>query len=411
VFYGHTVQLFDSRGRLVATQILNPQSGVGANDSTGIVRFYNLSPHETYTVALVRTVNGESKDVSGVSGLAGGAQPLETVEIVNRTWTGLRPGAANSAYVLVAEADIDSNHGVYAGTGYNDTFFGTDGDDTFRGGGGWSISVSGPSEWSADGGVDIVDYGLSASPVVVNLFAGTATGQGNDTLENIEGIRGTSGNDHLIDSAANNLFEGRGGDDWIDLPGGGQDIVQYRLLDPADPTGGNGADTVNFFAVGDLSTNPNADVLDLRDLLKGYRGTAKVYWDVNQDAYVLDYASRGLLDYLNVAVSGGNTLIQVDLSGTGNFTTLITLLGVETSLEELLANGAAVDRLVGHDARSRRECAGHQRRHANRQRHVAARARSRPRAACDHRRRYLQQRQRKRSGHRSGASHVVRAGD
>src|SRR5690606_15178881 len=123
-----------------------------------------------------------------------------------------------------------------------------------------------------------------------------------------------------------------------DLVNGGHDIVQYRLLDAADPTGGNGQDEVSNFTVGSVRSDWDADVIDLRELLTNYTGTANVYWDVTQNAYVLDEASRGLLDYLSVTVSGGSTLIQVDLAGTGNFTTLLTLNGVETSLEELLGN-------------------------------------------------------------------------
>jgi hypothetical protein len=338
VFYGNTVQLFDSAGNLVATQILNPQSGVGTNDSTGIVNFYGLSANETYTVALVRTVNGVSQDVSGVASLIGGAANLSTVEVVNSTWTGLRPGAANTAYVLSTESNGEANDGWYAGTGYNDTFFGTDGDDSFVGGGGWSIGIAGPSVWSATGGMDIVDYQLSSSGVTVFLFANTASGQGLDALIDIEGIRGSAFADTLVDSIDDNLFEGRGGDDIISLQFGGRDIVQYRLIDENDATGGNGSDVIEAFTVARLDANANADVLDLRDLLKGYTGTANVYWDVTQGEYVLDYASRGLLQYLNVTVSGADTLIQVDLSGTGNFTTVATLDNVQTSLEELLGN-------------------------------------------------------------------------
>jgi hypothetical protein len=341
VFYGNTVQLFDSQGRLVATQILNPQSGVGTNDSTGIVHFYNLSPYETYTVALVRSVNGVSQDVSGVASLSGGASNLQTVEVVNRTWTGLRPGASRSAYVLIAEGDGEVNGGSYAGTGYNDTFFATAGNDTFIGGGGWTIGIAGPSAWSADGGMDIVDYSADTVGVTVRLYDGSAEGfaQGFDTLIGIEGVRGGSGNDLLVDSAGDNLLEGRGGDDQINLMYGGQDIVVYQLLDPLDATGGNGQDIIYAFTVGDTRTELNTDVLDLRDLLKGYTGPASAYWDVTAGAFVLDYASRGLLDYLRVEVSGSHTLIQVDLQQTGTFTTIATLYDVQTSLDELLGNG------------------------------------------------------------------------
>ncbi|MFA7456395.1 MAG: Ig-like domain-containing protein, partial [Micavibrio sp.] len=336
-YYGNTVQLFDSRGKLVATQILNPQSGVGTNDSTGLVHFFNLSPDESYTVALVRSVSGASQDIGGVASLATGADTLSTIENVNKQWSGLKTGKAHNAYILSGESDVAINDGVFIGTGYNDTFFGTLGDDTFFGSGGWSNALAGDSAWSATGGLDIVDYGTANAGITADLGTGTATGQGNDTLIDIEGIRGSAHDDVLTGSAADNLFEGRGGNDTINLVGSGRDQIVYKMLDRDDATGGNGSDTITGFTVGDLATNNNADVIDLRDLLSGYKGTANIYYDIGEGAYVLDYASRGLLDYLNVTVAGGDTLIQVDLNGTGSFSTVATLSGVETTLEELLS--------------------------------------------------------------------------
>src|SRR5690606_27639671 len=84
VFFGNTVQLYDSAGNWVASQIINPQSGMQTNDSTAIVDFHGLDPNETYTAVLLTHVNGESSDVGGVA-VAGG----NTIERVNATWSGL----------------------------------------------------------------------------------------------------------------------------------------------------------------------------------------------------------------------------------------------------------------------------------------------------------------------------------
>src|SRR5690606_17011924 len=98
-FYGNTVQLYDSTGRLVASQISNPQSGMQTNDSTAIVDFHGLDPNGTYTAVLLTHTNGVSNDVGGVA-VAGG----NTIERVNAAWSGLKVGAAHDAYVLTAEA-------------------------------------------------------------------------------------------------------------------------------------------------------------------------------------------------------------------------------------------------------------------------------------------------------------------
>jgi len=88
------------------------------------------------------------------------------------------------------------------------------------------------------------------------------------------------------------------------------------------------------------AASTDADLIDLGGLLAGYTGTAHVYFDAASGSYVLDPSSAGLLNYIHVTNVGGNTVISVDLNGTGNFSTpLLTLTGVTTSLETLLGNG------------------------------------------------------------------------
>ncbi|MFW8695097.1 FG-GAP repeat domain-containing protein, partial [Mesorhizobium japonicum] len=60
VFYANTVQLFNSAGVLVSSQIINSQSGISGNDNSAMVYFYGLSSSETYTVVLLKSLSGVS---------------------------------------------------------------------------------------------------------------------------------------------------------------------------------------------------------------------------------------------------------------------------------------------------------------------------------------------------------------
>lgn len=82
-FFGNTVQLYNAAGQLVASEIINAQSGIGINDSSSLISFYGLDPSETYHAVLVRAVNGVSSNV---------------------TWDGLTAGDGKESYALTAEA-------------------------------------------------------------------------------------------------------------------------------------------------------------------------------------------------------------------------------------------------------------------------------------------------------------------
>ncbi|MGN7733697.1 Ig-like domain-containing protein [Ensifer sp. 22564] len=338
--FGNTVQLFDSTGKLVASQIINPQSGNQTNDSSAIVDFYGLDPNQTYSLALLKNVNGASADVGGLAMLGG-----NTIENVNAAWTGLKAGAANDAYVLTAEAGTNvanANIGKgIVGTGYNDTFFATLGTDKYEGGGG-TVTVSGVKAWSNTVGMDMVDYKLAGStPLTINLSNTGAqnTGFGTATFSNIEGIAGGSGADTFTDNASDNVFEGRGGNDTFNLTNGGRDTLLYKLL-ANDATGGNGSDQVNGFKVGTYEATPNADRIDLKGLLSGYTADADGPAHYINGVATID-SGETIRNYLSVTQSGGNTVINVDRDGTGGVfsaTPIVTLNNVTTDLETLLAN-------------------------------------------------------------------------
>ncbi|HFK5654319.1 TPA: Ig-like domain-containing protein [Enterobacter cloacae] len=320
-YYGNTVNLYNAAGVLVASQIINAQSGIGSNDTSALVSFYGLDPNETYSAEILKITNGVSDNV---------------------TWSGLEAGNGKEGYVLTAEAATGGHSGTLTGTGYNDTFIAEDGTYTYNGSGGWNTH-SDYDTWSNTGGMDVVDYRNATSGITVDLRLSTAqdTGFGTTRLLNIEGINGSDFDDVITGNSGDNQFEGRGGNDTFNIGSGGHDTLLYKLINATDATGGNGHDVVNGFTVGTWEGTADTDRIDLRDLLSGsgYTGTGSASY-VNGVA-TLDSSAGNITDYIRVVQNGSNTEIQVDLDGTGGQfspTTLVTLNGVQTDLATLLAN-------------------------------------------------------------------------
>ncbi|WP_412766980.1 Ig-like domain-containing protein [Enterobacter ludwigii] len=320
-YYGNTVNLYNAAGVLVASQIINAQSGIGSNDTSALVSFYGLDPNETYSAEILKITNGVSDNV---------------------TWSGLEAGNGKEGYVLTAEAATGGHSGTITGTGYNDTFIAEDGTYTYNGSGGWTTH-SDHDTWSNTGGMDVVDYRNAPSGVTVDLRLSTAqdTGFGTSRLLNIEGINGSDFDDVITGNSGNNQFEGRGGNDTFNIGSGGHDTLLYTLINASNATGGNGSDVVNGFTVGTWEGTADTDRIDLRDLLSGsgYTGTGSASY-VNGVA-TLDGSAGNITDYIRVVQNGSNTEIQVDLDGSGGQfspTTLVTLNGVQTDLATLLAN-------------------------------------------------------------------------
>lgn len=145
-------------------------------------------------------------------------------------------------------------------------------------------------------------------------------GSGNDA------IFGGLGNDILNGQDGNDLLFGESGNDTI-TGGIGSDIAVFQVLDgeERDATGGNGTDTWTDFIV-DNTANPEADMIDISDLLVDYAG---------------DGSAASLADYLSVTSDGTDTTISIDRDGTGSqyqSADILVLRGVDTSLTELVNN-------------------------------------------------------------------------
>ena len=137
----------------------------------------------------------------------------------------------------------DENNNLLDGDGGNDDLFGLEGNDWLVGGTG-NDTIDG-----GDGTYDLADFSNTAfleviAAVEVDLSAGTARGQGNDTLADVEAAKGSSLNDELRGDGGVNLLFGEGGDD--DLRGsGGNDFID----------GGPGPNSANGQAGSDNCVN------------------------------------------------------------------------------------------------------------------------------------------------------------
>ncbi|WP_339488513.1 Ig-like domain-containing protein [Pseudomonas sp. EL_65y_Pfl2_R95] len=327
-FYGNTVQLFDTSGALVATQILNPQSGVGVNDSSGLLSFYGLSASETYSVKLIRIDEGVRSDVTEAS---------------HPSWGGLTAGDATHNYILSAQADGEISRGVFVGTGYNDTFVAALGVATHQGSGGWGCSSEHADWTAANGGMDVVDFKLATSGVTVDLSktATQNTGFNSVELHDIEGLAGSHFADTFSASTADNQFQGREGDDHFNLDKGGHDSLIYTLLNAAGATGGNGSDSVDGFTVGTWEGTDDSDRIDVSELLHqaGYTGTGEASYV--EGVATLDVSATDIDDYLQLVQKGGSSELRFDHDGAGtafDSSTILTINEVQVDLATLLAN-------------------------------------------------------------------------
>ncbi len=183
------------------------------------------------------------------------------VSLANGTAT----GAASGTDTLVGIENVVGSflNDTIAGDGGDNLIEGLDGADSLEGAGGADTLIGGSGDDSMVGGAgndslvggdgfDIAIYSTAATPVTVNLAAGTASGpDGDDTLVSIEGAVSGSGNDTLLGSSANEFFLANGGNDSIN-GGAGFDRASYQTAGAAvvvnltngTATGGGGTDTL-----------------------------------------------------------------------------------------------------------------------------------------------------------------------
>ncbi|MGH8789002.1 MAG: beta strand repeat-containing protein [Cupriavidus necator] len=234
-------------------------------------------------------------------------------------------------------ADSYANMEGVIGSVFGDTLTGSLANDILRGG-------KGNDTINGDTGIDLLDFSdatgavsftLTQSSVAITVNLGDTPGLGTDSYRNMEGVVGSSFDDHLTGSAGNDVLYGGAGDDQLTGSGGNDVLVGGAGADTL--TGGAGSDTFRFLradaasvdTIGDFDVVPEAaggDVLDLSDLLSGVGVT-----------------TANAAQFVRLSEVDGNTVVSLDRDGSGAaaaFQDVAVLHGVVgLDLNTLLSNG------------------------------------------------------------------------
>ncbi len=223
----------------------------------------------------------------------------------------VRGGTGNDTITGGAGADTlmgEAGDDIINGGAGNDTIDGGEGNDQLVGGEGDDVFIGSTGNNTIEGGSgnDTVNYENATGPVTVDLNAGTASADGNDTISGVENIVGSSFGDSLTGDAEDNTIQGGAGNDVITggagadtLDGGaGDDFINADANDTI--TSGSGTDTVSF------SASDDAVRFDLAEA-----GVEQVIGSANNDVFSFSGASDG--DHF--VVDGGGGYNVLDLSG------------------------------------------------------------------------------------------------
>ncbi|MBU0639840.1 MAG: hypothetical protein KKB50_13310, partial [Planctomycetes bacterium] len=255
-------------------------------------------------------------------------------------------GAGNDSVYGGAGADV-----IDGGTG-NDSVKGDAGDDTLSGGEGDDTLYGGTGDDVIDGGAgnDYASFYYSGSGVDVNLVDGTATGEGNDTLIDIERVIGSQHDDTITGDANNNTLKGYGGDDTISAGDGADSIYGGEGNDVVDAGAGNdylygeaGNDTLSGGAGDDYLRGDAGD--DIIDGGEGYDQVSYYYSDTGVDVNLADGTATG---------QGNDTLSNVERVSGSQHDDTITGDEADNRLDgyggdDVISGGGGADNMYGGD--------------------------------------------------------------
>ncbi len=216
---------------------------------------------------------------------------------------------------------------VETGLAGDDQLFGEDGADTLIGGAGDDL---------LDGGADLdtADFSGATLAMTVDLGAGTAVGEGSDSLVSIENVIGSDQNDLLTGDGQANVLRGGGGKDQL-TGGAGDDQLQgdngIDLLIGGTGsdrlTGGTGGDSfvIQQASIGPSSLNALREKDQLLDLsfaggdridLSGIDANTALAGD-QAFSFVAAFTSQAGQATLIFSAATGKTTLSLDVDGDG----------------------------------------------------------------------------------------------
>lgn len=257
--------------------------------------------------------------------------------------------AAGTASAIGLSHTLSGIENVVSGSG-SDIITGNDarnrlngaaGNDTIRPSGGDDTIIGGP------GARDRIDFTDSPNQITADLAAGTATGDGNDTIQTIEDITGSAQrSDRLSGSDLANRIDGGGmgiGDPTQVIDGRGGDDILTGGDGPDAIFGGPGSDVLNGLGDRDrLQGGNDSTAADASpNTLNGGEGDDFLGSDLGDDTINGGPGEHDAVRYLTATGSVTVTLAApASASGMGND----TLTGVEDAVgssfaDEITGNG------------------------------------------------------------------------
>jgi Ca2+-binding RTX toxin-like protein len=312
-------------------------------------RLHEIQLSPTSALPPLFTVNAESVDFSSVvagtylygseyNALGGDDTVKLPADAVAAAQAGYDPSQAFHGWDGNDTITGGALNDVIYGDGGNDKLIGGTGNDVLYGLGGTDTLIGGAGNDQLNGGSgnDTVDYSASAAAVSVNLALGTATGEGNDILLNIENATGSGFDDTITGNTLANVLIGgsgtdtlRGGDGNDTLTGGsgldqlfgedGHDTLKWDNADSFD--GGVGFDTLDA----NLSSN---DTFDLR--ASNFAALERILTGSGIDAVTLSLSkvmSDTADDQFVADLGSGTDTLKIDLTGGWTATTSNPTLG------------------------------------------------------------------------------------
>ena len=200
----------------------------------------------------------------GVDTLDGGAGTSDTVDYLQAA-TGVTVDLSAGSAVDDGDGAFDTllNFENVTGSANNDTITGDAQNNILDGNAGDDILSGGAGDDTLTGGAgtDTADYSGAAAGIIVNMFAGTVSDDGDggtDTLSGIENITGSANNDTIIGDNSANTLDGGAGDDILTGRGGADILIGGAGVDTADysiAAGGVTADLLSGTAINDGTGN------------------------------------------------------------------------------------------------------------------------------------------------------------
>jgi Ca2+-binding RTX toxin-like protein len=257
-----------------------------------------------------------------------------------------------------AHADIltgDAGENVLTGRGGADALSGGAGNDDLRGGEGNDTLAGGAGDdlMRGNGGADTASFAGSAAPIAVNIGAGTASGEGTDTLVGIENAIGGPAGDTLVGNDQPNLLVGGGGKDSILGFGGSDDLRGQAGDDTID--GGSGNDTIAGGDGQDVLTGGSGADRFLEGEQKGPNGADTITGGPGSD--LVSYGGRKNRVRVTIGATAGDgqkgegDRVGADVERVRGTTRNDVLIG--NGAKNTLIGGAGDDILKGRGGRDR----------------------------------------------------------